>query len=47
MTHLPWFHIWRAGELVASFSANVTTVATLRAEIAAHKACEHPACTDH
>lgn len=47
VTHLPWFHIWRGGELVTSFSANVTTVATLRAEIAAHKACEHPACSDH
>ncbi|PRW56015.1 Thioredoxin-like 1- chloroplastic [Chlorella sorokiniana] len=47
VSHLPWFHIWRGGQLVASFSANVTTVATLRAEIAAHKACEHPACTDH
>lgn len=47
VTHLPWFHIWRGGELVTSFSASVTTVATLRAEIAAHKACEHPACSDH
>lgn len=47
MTHLPWFHLFLGGQLTASFSANVTTVATLRAEIAAHKACEHPACTDH
>ena len=44
VSHLPWFHFFRAGELVASFSANVATVSTLRAEVAAHKACTDPAC---
>ncbi|KAL4457684.1 hypothetical protein ABPG75_012549 [Micractinium tetrahymenae] len=44
VSHLPWFHLFLAGELRASFSANVATVATLRAEIAANKACTDPAC---
>lgn len=38
VTHLPWFHLFAGAELVASFSANTSTVATLRAEIDAHKA---------
>lgn len=44
VTHLPWFHIFRGGDLLNSFSANLTTVAALRAEIAANKACEDPGC---
>lgn len=45
VTHLPWFHMFRGGDLIASFSANVTTVSTLRAEIAANKACVDPGCS--
>lgn len=41
---LPWFHLFVAGGLVASFSANVATVAQLRSEIAAHKPCVDAAC---
>ena len=44
VAHLPWFHLFLAGDLRASFSANVTSVATLRAEIAANKPCTDPAC---
>ncbi|KAL4442958.1 hypothetical protein ABPG77_008449 [Micractinium sp. CCAP 211/92] len=44
VAHLPWFHLFLAGDLRASFSANVTSVATLRAEIAANKLCTDPAC---
>lgn len=45
--HLPTprrFHLWLGGEIVQSFSANVTTVATLRAEIANFKPCSDPGC---
>lgn len=45
VAHLPWFHLFRGGQLLNSFSANVTTMATLRAEIAANKACEDPNCS--
>lgn len=44
VSHLPWFHLFLAGDLRASFSANVTSVATLRAEIAANKSCTDPGC---
>jgi hypothetical protein len=45
VTHLPWFHLFRGSNLIASFSANLTTVSTLRAEIAANKACVDPGCS--
>lgn len=44
VTHLPWFHLFRGGDLVASFSANVTTAEKLKAEIATHKACTVAGC---
>lgn len=47
VTHLPHFHLFHGGQLAASFTANVTTIATLRAEIAAHKPCSAPACGSH
>jgi len=40
----PWFHLFLGGELRSSFSANLATVAQLRAEIAAAKACLDPGC---
>lgn len=44
---LPWFTVFAAGsgEQLASFTANVSTVSTLRAEIAAAKECTAPECT--
>jgi hypothetical protein len=45
VTHLPWFHLFRSGDLVASFSANVSTVSQLRAEIATNKPCTAPGCS--
>ena len=47
VSQLPWFHLFLAGDLVASFSANLATVSRLRAEIAAHMPCEAPACAAH
>lgn len=44
---LPWFQIWRAAEPVAAFTANLSTLERLRAEVAAHKACTDPLCETH
>lgn len=44
VTKLPFFQLWRDCDIVASFTANVTTVSALRAEIAAHKVCTDPGC---
>lgn len=42
---LPFFHLYRSGELVARFSANISTVSVIRAEIASHKECTGPGCS--
>lgn len=48
VSKLPWFLIFEAktGKQVASFTANVTSVSTLRAEIAGAKACTSPQCAE-
>lgn len=43
VTHLPHFHLFTGGRLAASFTANIATISTLRAEIAAHKPCSDDA----
>ena len=45
VTHLPWFHLFRGGDLVAPFTANLATVSQLRAEIATNKPCCDPGCS--
>ncbi|EFN58844.1 hypothetical protein CHLNCDRAFT_140696 [Chlorella variabilis] len=45
VTHLPWFHLFRGGDLVASLTANLATVSQLRAEIATNKPCCDPGCS--
>lgn len=44
---LPWFMIFQggSGEIVSSFTANLSTIDTLRAEIAAQKTCMDDYCT--
>ena len=42
---LPFFHLYRCGELRAGFAANLSKLAQLRAEIAFLKACSEPACS--
>lgn len=42
----PWFHLFLGGELQSSFSANVTTVGSLRSEIAALKRCDAAGCAE-
>ena len=42
---LPFFHLYRCGELRAGFAANLSKLAQLRAEIAFIKACSEPACS--
>ena len=37
VTSLPWFHLFRGGDLLASFSANLSTVGELRKQVASHK----------
>lgn len=44
VTKLPFFQLWRGADIRASFTANVSTVSALRAEIATHKACTDPGC---
>lgn len=44
VTKLPYFQLWRDVDLVAQFTANISTVQVLRAEIATHKACTDPGC---
>lgn len=48
VSKLPWFLIFEAktGKQLASFTANVTSVSTLRAEIAGAKACTSPQCAE-
>lgn len=41
---LPWFQLFRDGDLLSSFTANVTSISVLRAEVAARKACDGPGC---
>ena len=41
---LPFFQIWRDADIVAAFTANISTVAVLRAEIARSKECTEPGC---
>lgn len=45
VAHLPWFHLFLNSEMRASFSANLTTVSSLRAEIATNKPCTDPGCS--
>lgn len=44
VTKLPYFQCWRDSDLVAAFTANLSTVAVLRAEIARNKECTSPGC---
>ena len=44
VSKLPYFQLWRESDIKASFTANVTTVSGLRAEIASHKSCTDPGC---
>jgi hypothetical protein len=44
VARLPWFHMFRGGQQVASFTANLNTINQLRAEIAGNKPCAEPAC---
>ena len=46
LTKLPYFHFFKSGALVSQFSANISKVSLLRAEIAAHKTCVGPHCAD-
>lgn len=39
LDRLPYWHLYRGAERVAHFSAGLTKVSVLRAEIAAHKPC--------
>jgi len=41
---LPFFRVYRCGELRAGFAANLAKLDQLRAEIAFLKACSEPAC---
>jgi hypothetical protein len=43
---LPYFVLWRDGEVVGQLTANVSTVSTLRAEIASAKQCTDPRCDE-
>lgn len=46
VSKLPWFIIFEGstGKQLASFTANLSTISTLRAELAAAKACTDPMC---
>lgn len=46
VSKLPWFMIFEGGtgSQLASFTANISTISTLRAELAAAKACTDPMC---
>ena len=44
---LPWFQLWKDREPLCGFTANVTTISRLRAEVAAHKPCIDPECDWH
>lgn len=47
VTHLPHFHLFHGGQLAASFSANVTTIATLRTAIETHMPASATAAATH
>lgn len=46
LTKLPYFHFYKSSQLVAQFSASLSKVGMIRAEIAAHKTCVGPQCDE-
>lgn len=44
---LPYFQLFKNGELVSSFTANLQKIDVLRAELAASKECTAAECEDH
>jgi thiol-disulfide isomerase/thioredoxin len=44
ITKIPFFQFYKNEQLLSSFAANLTKISYLRAEIAAHKACDSPGC---